>query len=123
MKYLVALIALTASIAQAELIPVSPAKVVGGQITAIEVGQVKYNADDNSWEINAQPVVEYPQPATVSGVRAFVQIIVNLTITVQRAEIEVYLGIADVSTATVQELNDAIRAIALSKANSVLTQP
>jgi len=123
MKYLIALIALTASIAQAELIPVSPAKIVGGQITAIEVGQVKYNADDNSWEINAQPVVEYPQPATVSGVRAFVQIIVNLTITVQRAEIEVYLGITDVSTATVQELNDAIRAIALSKANSVLTQP
>lgn len=123
MKYLIALIALTASIAQAELIPVSPAKVVGGQITAIEVGQVKYNADDNSWEINAQPVVEYPQPASVEGVRAFVQIIVNLTITVQRAEIEVYLGITDVSTATVQELNDAIRAIALSKANSVLTQP
>ena len=123
MKYLIALITLIASIAQAELIPVSPAKVVGGQITAIEVGQVKYNADDNSWEINAQPVVEYPQPTSVEGVRAFVQIIVNLTITVQRAEIEAYLGITDVSTATVQELNDAIRAIALSKANSVLTQP
>lgn len=123
MKYIIALIALIANIAQAELIPVSPAKVVGGQITAIEVGQVKYNADDNSWEINAQPVVEYPQPASVEGVRAFVQIIVNLTITVQRAEIEVYLGITDVSTATVQDLNDAIRAIALSKANSVLTQP
>ena len=122
MKYLIALIALTASIAQAELIPVSPAKVVGGQITAIEVGQVKYNADDNSWEINAQPVVEYPQPASVEGVRAFVQIIVNLTITVRRAEIEAALGISDVGDATVNELNDTVRSIAVSKALSVLEQ-
>ena len=119
MKKLITLIALIASSLNAEVIDI-PTKLVGGSISQVEVGDVRYNSDDNSWQIEARPVVSYPEPQQVAGVRTFVQIIVNLSIKVTRAEIETYLGIADVGTATVDQLNAAVRAVALSKANSAL---
>jgi len=120
MKRYIALIALLAGIANAETIQLETPINVGGTISAIEVGGVQYNADDNSWSINASPVVSYTEPQNNNGVHASVLIAVNLHITVQRAEIEAALGIANLDDATVKQLNDTVRAIALSKALAAL---
>ena len=120
MKKYIALIALLAGIAKAETIQLETPINVGGTITAIEVGGVQYNAEDNSWSINASPVVNYTEPQNNNGVHASVLIAVNLHITVQRAEIEAALGIANIDDATVKQLNDTVRAIALSKALAAL---
>ena len=121
MKKYIAIIALLAGIANAEIIQLETPINVGGTISATEVGGVEYNADDNSWSINASPVVSYAEPQNSNGVRASVLIAVNLHITVQRAEIEAALGIANIDDATVKQLNDTVRAIALSKALAALT--
>ena len=121
MKKYIALIALIAGIANAETIQLETPINVGGTISAIEVGGVQYNADDNSWSINASPVVNYTEPQNSNGVYTSVLIAVNLSITVQRAEIEATLGIANIDDATVKQLNDTVRAIALSKALAALT--
>ena len=121
MKKYIAIIALLAGIANAETIQLETPINVGGTISAIEVGGVQYNADDNSWSINASPVVDYAEPQNNNGVHVSVLIAVNLHITVQRAEIEAALGIANIDDATVKQLNDTVRAIALSKALAALT--
>ena len=121
MKKYIALIALLAGFANAETIQLETPINVGGTISAIEVGGVQYNADDNSWSINASPVVNYTEPQNNNGVYTSVLIAVNLSITVQRAEIEAALGIANIDDATVKQLNDTVRAIALSKALAALT--
>ena len=115
-----ALIALLAGFANAETIQLETPINVGGQITAIEVGGVMYNAEDNSWQIEAQPVVSYEQPENANGVYADILLMVRLSITVQRAEIEAALGIETIDDATVKQLNDTVRAIALSKALAAL---
>lgn len=120
MKKYIAILALLAGIANAETITLDTPIVVGGTISSIEVGGVQYNADDNSWSINASPVVSYPEPQENNGVYASVLIAVNLSITVQRAEIEAALGIPSIDDATVKQLNDTVRAIALSKALAAL---
>ena len=120
MKRYIAIIALLAGFANAETIQLETPINVGGTISAIEVGGVQYNAEDNSWSINASPVVSYAEPQNNNGVRASVLIAVNLSITVQRAEIEAALGIANIDDATVKQLNDTVRAIALSKALAAL---
>jgi len=120
MKKYIALIALLAGIANAETIQLETPINVGGTISAIEVGGVQYNAEDNSWSINASPVVDYAEPQNNNGVHTSVLIAVNLHITVQRAEIEAALGIANIDDATVKQLNDTVRAIALSKALDAL---
>ena len=120
MKRYIALIALLAGFANAETIQLETPINVGGTISAIEVGGVQYNAEDNSWSINASPVVDYAEPQNNNGVHSSVFIAVNLHITVQRAEIEAALGIANIDDATVKQLNDTVRAIALSKALAAL---
>ena len=120
MKKYIAILALLAGITNAETITLDTPIQVGGTISAIEVGGIQYNADDNSWSINASPVVSYSQPQENNGVYASVLIVVNLSITVQRAEIESALGIATIDDATVKQLNDTVRAIALSKALAAL---
>jgi hypothetical protein len=120
MKKYIAIIALITGIANAETITLDTPIQVGGTISAIEVGGVQYNANDNSWSINASPVVSYPEPQESNGVYASVLISVNLSITVQRAEIEAALGIASIDDATVKQLNDTVRAIAMSKALAAL---
>ena len=120
MKRYIAIIALIAGIANAETIQLETPINVGGTISAIEVGGVQYNAEDNSWSINASPVVDYAEPQNNNGVHSSVLIAVNLHITVQRAEIEAALGIANIDDATVKQLNDTLRAIALSKALAAL---
>jgi hypothetical protein len=120
MKKYIAIIALLAGFANAEIIQLETPINVGGTISAIEVGGVQYNAEDNSWSINASPVVNYTEPQNNNGVHVSVLIAVNLHITVQRAEIETALGIANIDDATVKQLNDTVRAIALSKALAAL---
>jgi hypothetical protein len=116
MKRYIAIIALLAGIANAETVQLETPINVGGTINAIEVGGVQYNAEDNSWSINASPVVNYTEPQNSNGVYTSVLIAVNLSITVQRAA----LGIATIDDATVKQLNDTVRAIAMSKALAAL---
>jgi|DEB0MinimDraft_10_1074344.scaffolds.fasta_scaffold08126_2 hypothetical protein len=120
MKKYIALIALIAGLANGETIQLETPINVGGTISAIEVGGVQYNAEDNSWSINASPVVDYAEPQNNNGVHSSVLIAVNLHITVQREEIETALGISNLDEATVKQLNDTVRAIALSKALAAL---
>lgn len=126
MKKYIALIALLFAgvSSHAETITIDPPIQVGGQITAIEVGGIEYNANDNSWSISARPVVQYPQPQEneSNGVAAYVFIDVSLHVTVFRPEIEAALGIANIDDATVKQLNDTVRAIALQKALAVLNE-
>ena len=120
MKRYIAIIALLAGFANAETIQLETPINVGGTISAIQVGGVQYNAEDNSWSINASPIVSYAEPQNSNGVHSSVLIAVNLHITVQRAEIEAALGITNIDDATVKQLNDTVRAIALSKALAAL---
>lgn len=121
-KILLSMIAAAAVSASAETITLETPITVGGTISAIEVGGIQYNADDNSWSINASPIVSYPEPQENNGVYASVLIAVNLSITVQRAEIEAALGIPSIDDATVKQLDETVRAIALQKALTALTQ-
>lgn len=120
MKKHIALIALIASFARAETIELETPIPVGGTITAMKVGGVTYNANDNSWSIDAEPQINIPQPINANGVQTELMLRVRLVITVQRAEIEAALGISDVGNATVDQLNDTVRGIALSKALAAL---
>lgn len=120
MKKYIALIALIASFSQAETIELETPIQVGGTITAIKVGSVQYDANDNSWFIFAEPVINHPQPIEANGVSANIMLTVRLGIKVQRAEIEAALGISDVGNATVDQLNDTVRGIALNKALAAL---
>lgn len=121
MKKYIALIALLVGIAHAETITLPTPLNVGGQITAIEVSDVVYRPEDNSWRIIARPVVTYPQPQQTEDLSVGVLISVQMAITVRRSEIESALGISDVGNATVDQLNSTVRSIAMSKALAALT--
>lgn len=121
-KYIAIIALLFTGIAHAETITIDPPIQVGGQITAIQVGRIKYNAEDNSWSIGASPVIQYAEPKSQNGVSAVVYISVDLSVVVTRAEIEAALQIETIDNATVKQLNDTVRAIALQKALAVLNE-
>jgi hypothetical protein len=121
MKKYITIICLLSFIARAEVVQLPAPVPVCGQITAIEVSGVIYNPEDNSWIINATPEISYPQPRNGGGVQASISLFVRLNIVVQRAEIETALGIADVGNATVDQLNETVRLIAMGKALAALS--
>jgi predicted phage tail protein len=118
-KYLLAAI-LTATVATAEWVELPETLYVGGAVNRIQVSAVQYNPEDNSWSITATPEVLYAEPSG-DGVYAYVSITVVLEIRVTRPEIEAALQIDNIDNATVKQLNDTVRYLALMKALAAMT--
>jgi len=124
-KKVVAVLAvcLLAGFAQAEFIDLGTNSVALPQatLTGFNVSTVQYNQDDDSWRINADPVIDYAAPQSGNGVDVDVMIHVSVSILVTRAEIEAVTG-GTVDDITVKTLSDTVNAIALSKAIAVLSE-
>ena len=120
---LLALVALAISAWAADF--ALPAPISVGSITAFQINSANYNLDDDSWMIEATPIITNRLSSSTNDVSLIgAQVTMKrVVIHVEKAEVYAMLDVQDFSNTLLIDFQNALIRVALAKVAGALAQP